>query len=222
MTTSIWKVLLAAAPVIGTATSCGDLRQRPAAVPFLNGGYTLSPSQPLTEGGVVSDVYERVSPAVVNVTVSTVSATRFFSYVQQGTGSGFVIDPEGRILTNYHVVKGASQLEVTLWDGTKATASVVGSDPGNDLAVIKVNLPGEKLTVGQLGDSDALRVGEDGLALNSVEDLDNYLDTRRVGDEVRLDILRGEQQFGVEVKLAVWPEAPASPEEGEQPWPGSW
>ena len=155
--------LLAAGMVIGY----GEVRQQATAAVLAPIVSDASARVGLVEDGSVAAVYERVNPAVVNITATIVAATRYYSYQQQGTGSGFVIDREGNILTNYHVVKGASRLEVTLWDGTKATATVVGSDPGNDLAVIKVNLSAERLTVAEPGDSSALRVGELAIAIGN-------------------------------------------------------
>lgn len=162
LTTVFLTALLAAGLVAGY----GELgRQAPEAAPAAVAS-AVGAKVALVESGVVSDVYERVNPAVVNVTTTTVG-TGYFTYLQQGTGSGFVIDPEGHVLTNYHVVKDARKLDVTLADGTKAAGTVVGSDHGNDLAVIKVDLPTEKLTVAELGDSSALRVGELAIAIGN-------------------------------------------------------
>lgn len=159
-------VFLTALLAAGLVAGYGELRrQAPEAVPAAVAS-AAGTNAALVESGAVSAVYERVNPAVVNVTTTTVG-TGYFGYIQQGTGSGFVIDLEGHILTNYHVVKDARKLEVTLADGTKTAATVVGSDPGNDLAVIKVDLPAEKLTVAELGDSSALRVGELAIAIGN-------------------------------------------------------
>ena len=80
------------------------------------------------------DVYKRVSPAVVNITSTAVAFDFFYGAVpQEGQGSGFIIDKEGHILTNYHVVENARQLEVTLSNRKKYTASVVGLDKSHDL-----------------------------------------------------------------------------------------
>lgn len=159
-------LLLTALLAAGLVAGYGELvRQASSAAPAAVASTTSANAAPI-ESGVVSAVYERVNPAVVNVT-TTAAGTGPFTNLQQGTGSGFVIDLEGHVLTNYHVVKDTRQLEVTLADGTKAPATVVGSDPGNDLAVIKVNLPAEKLTVAELGDSSALRVGELAIAIGN-------------------------------------------------------
>lgn len=92
---------------------------------------------------------------------------------RQGTGSGFIIDEEGHILTNTHVVADASRLTVRLVDGREFTARVVGSDISTDVAVIKVEArPGETLPVARMGDSDGLRVGDWVLALGNPLGLD--------------------------------------------------
>jgi putative serine protease PepD len=102
----------------------------------------------------VADLYDAVRPSVVLVTAANANATG------TGSGSGVVIDKEGHILTNNHVVSGAGQLSVSFWDGTQTTARIVGTDPGNDLAVIKVDVPSDKLRPAKLGNSDAVRTGE--------------------------------------------------------------
>ena len=110
-----------------------------------------------------SEIYEQLRPSVVVIT-STANG-RFGQ--EQGSGSGVIIDDEGFILTNYHVVSGADVIEVTLDDGSTLAATVVGSDPGNDLAVIRVDPPAEGLTAARLGDSDELRVGDAVFALGN-------------------------------------------------------
>jgi S1-C subfamily serine protease len=120
------------------------------------------------EEQLVINVYERVSPAVVNVTSRAYTYDFFFNVVpQEGTGSGFVYDEEGHIVTNYHVVSGAEEIEVTLADETKVPAQAVGMDPSNDLAVIKIQVPPEKLHPVELGDSHTLRVGQRVIAIGN-------------------------------------------------------
>jgi S1-C subfamily serine protease len=116
----------------------------------------------------VSGAYERVAPAVVYIiSEGAIQSTPFGDFPETGAGSGVVIDDQGHILTNNHVVSGANKLEVTFSDGTIATATLVGRDPGNDLAVIKVDVPKDKLTVAPLGDSDALKPGQLAIAIGS-------------------------------------------------------
>ena len=104
-------------------------------------------------------VYKRNIPSVVNVTSRAMTFDFFYGLVpQEGQGSGFVIDKEGHILTNYHVVADARQVEVTLHNRKKYKATVVGSDPSHDLAVIQIKAP--DLVPAVLGDSRNLQVGQ--------------------------------------------------------------
>jgi S1-C subfamily serine protease len=104
-------------------------------------------------------VYKRNIPSVVNVTSRAVTFDFFYGLVpQEGQGSGFVIDKEGHILTNYHVIADARQVEVTLHNRKKYKATVIGSDPPHDLAVIQIKAP--DLVPSVLGDSRNLQVGQ--------------------------------------------------------------
>ena len=105
------------------------------------------------------DVYKKGIPAVVNITSTAVSMDFFWGPIpQQGQGSGFIIDKEGHILTNFHVVEGARQVEVTLHNKKKYRAEIVGLDRSHDLAVIQIKAPG--LVPAVLGDSKNLVVGQ--------------------------------------------------------------
>jgi S1-C subfamily serine protease len=105
------------------------------------------------------DVYKRVLPSVVNITSTAVAFDFFYGAVpQQGQGSGFIIDKEGHILTNNHVVAGARQVEVTLANKKKYKAEIVGLDQSHDLAVIQIKAVGLQSAV--LGDSSQLQVGQ--------------------------------------------------------------
>lgn len=126
----------------------------------------------------IIEVYQVTAPAVVNITNRGSVYDRFMGAVpQEGTGSGFVYDTEGHIVTNYHVVENAQQLLVTLADGQTYEAQIVGTDPINDLAVISVDgaksLP-EPLVV---GDSDSLQVGQFVLAIGNPFGLEQTLTT---------------------------------------------
>src|SRR5258708_25063749 len=104
-------------------------------------------------------VYRKNIPSVVNVTSRAMSFDFFYGMVpQEGQGSGFVIDREGHILTNYHVVADARQVEVTMHNRKKYKATVVGTDPAHDLAVILIKAPDVVPSV--LGDSRNLQVGQ--------------------------------------------------------------
>lgn len=114
------------------------------------------------------EIYRRVSPAVVNVTARTMELGFFFQVIPvEGTGSGFVIDDQGHILTNYHVVADAEQLQVTLADRSSYEARVVGVDQLTDIAVLKINPEPRRLPTVTLGDSDRLRVGQKVLAIGN-------------------------------------------------------
>ena len=104
-------------------------------------------------------VYRRNIPSVVNVTSRTMNFDFFYGLVpQEGQGSGFVIDKDGHILTNYHVIADARQVEVTMHNRKKYKATVVGTDPAHDLAVIQIKAP--DLVPAVLGDSRNLQVGQ--------------------------------------------------------------
>jgi S1-C subfamily serine protease len=104
-------------------------------------------------------VYRKNIPSVVNVTSRAMTFDFFYGLVpQEGQGSGFVIDKEGHILTNYHVIADARQVEVTMHNRKKYKATVVGTDPAHDLAVILIKAP--DLVPAVLGDSRNLQVGQ--------------------------------------------------------------
>ena len=104
-------------------------------------------------------VYKKNIPAVVNITSRAVAFDFFYGLVpQEGQGSGFIIDKEGHILTNYHVIADARQVEVTLHNRRKYKAQVIGTDRSHDLAVIKISA--SDLTPATLGDSKSLVVGQ--------------------------------------------------------------
>jgi putative serine protease PepD len=123
-------------------------------------------------------VYEKVADGVVNITSIAIQLDFFFNpFPTQGSGSGSIIDLKGHILTNHHVVADSQKLEVTLADGSKWPAKLVGSDPDNDLAVIKINAPKEKLKVIPMGDSRNLRIGQKVLAIGNPFGLERTLTT---------------------------------------------
>ncbi len=123
-------------------------------------------------------VYDATSPSVVNITSRVYVYSRFMGTVpEEGTGSGFVYDSLGHIVTNYHVIADASELLVTLADGQVYDASVVGSDPANDLAVIRIDAGDDLPDPLVLGDSDQLRVGQFVLAIGNPYGLEQTLTT---------------------------------------------
>ncbi len=124
-------------------------------------GATLSP---VDEEALFINIYERANPGVVNIDVSGDVGGLLTEF---GSGSGFVLDKQGHIVTNNHVVADAQEMRVTFWDGRVAKARLVGRDPYSDLAVIKVDAPQEWLVPLELGDSDELRVGQYVIAIGN-------------------------------------------------------
>ena len=125
------------------------------------------------------EIYRAVAPGVVNIN-STSYSRDFFGFVEpeEGSGSGSVIDTDGDILTNYHVIEGAQKLTVSLGGEKTYPAKVIGGDPDTDLAVIRLlQKPTEPLTVVSLGDSDKLAVGQKVLAIGNPFRLDRTLTT---------------------------------------------
>jgi len=130
------------------------------------------------EDRLLINIYERVNPAVVNIEVIRPVAPTFDSeFFQEGEGSGFIIDQEGRIVTNNHVVEGAEEVQVTLHDGTIVEAEVLGTDAHTDLAVIDIDFPPEALRWVELGDSDLLQVGQRAIAIGNPFGLEGTLTT---------------------------------------------
>lgn len=119
-----------------------------------------------TEEQLLIGIYETVNPAVVNIDVS--AETTEGDLADYGTGSGFVYDTEGHIITNRHVIEGADQVWVTFSEGTVLSAEVLGEDPYADLAVLKVETPEDfQLTPVVLGESDDLKVGQRVIAIGN-------------------------------------------------------
>jgi len=142
---------------------------QPAAAPSA----ASAPSQPVSTAqaplsNIAGQVYAKVSGAVVTVTTAGQSAG---GLTPSGSGTGFVVDASGLILTNHHVVQGARAVSVSFNNGEEREAQVLGFDRGNDLAVLKVDLPANT-PVAPLGDSDAAQVGEVAVAIGSPFGLD--------------------------------------------------
>jgi S1-C subfamily serine protease len=133
---------------------------------------TFKTDRPLT----IAEIYKRTAPGVVLITAtSTVSTSDSFnnpfgapqSQQQRAVGSGFVIDKSGYIVTNYHVVEGARSIQVTFSNNASIKASLVGSDPSTDIAVLRVNTNSRALTPLVLGDSDRVEVGDSVVAIGN-------------------------------------------------------
>jgi putative serine protease PepD len=147
--------------------------------------FTEAPPAGITDPAISTDeqnnieVYRTLSPGVVFIH-STSYARDFLGFVepQEGSGSGSIIDQQGNILTNYHVIEGAQKLSVSLGGQKEYAARIVGGDPDTDLAVIRlIEKPAGPLTVVPLGDSDKLVVGQKVLAIGNPFGLDRTLTT---------------------------------------------
>jgi S1-C subfamily serine protease len=113
-------------------------------------------------------IYRQASPAVANILTKATEYDFFMDPVPvEGAGSGFVIDPRGYILTNFHVVQGAQSIEVVLGDQSRYPAKFIGADQRNDVALIQIDPKGKKLASLTLGDSAALQVGQKVLAIGN-------------------------------------------------------
>ncbi len=135
------------------------------------GGLALFPDEEVN-----ARIYKEFSPGVVNITTVVVNYDFFLNPVPgAGTGSGSIIDKQGHILTNDHVVGKANQIQVTLADGGKFPARLIGADGDSDLAVIKIDVPPERLTVVPIGTSSNLVVGQKVLAIGNPFGLDRTL-----------------------------------------------
>jgi putative serine protease PepD len=113
-------------------------------------------------------IYRQVSPAVANILTKATEYDFFMDPIPvEGAGSGFVIDPRGYILTNYHVVEGAQSIEVVLGDQSRYPAKFIGADQRNDVALVKIEPKGKQLASLPLGDSGSLQVGQKVLAIGN-------------------------------------------------------
>jgi S1-C subfamily serine protease len=172
-----WKKAIAAVALVvvgagaGAATTAGMMRQymkerTPIGVPENWLTKTTPVAQTIQEGTtVVTDVYKRVGPSVVSLDVRTARGG--------ATGSGFVVDPAGYILTNHHVIEGARSIKVHFLDGTMLDGTVVGSDQFQDLAMVKVDPGNRTLVAAPLGDSDKTQVGELAIAIGAPFGVEN-------------------------------------------------
>jgi S1-C subfamily serine protease len=172
--------VLGAGLALGGAAAFGDLggsttteREIQVASPA-----AAAPSRELT----INDIYRRAAPGVVQVTsttVVTVPSDPFFGsplfprrQQEQSLGSGLVVDKAGHIVTNYHVIQGAKQVRVSFSNGASMKATVQGTDPSSDLAVLKIDASSRALTPLALGNSDEMQVGDPVVAIGNPFGLD--------------------------------------------------
>lgn len=143
-------------------------------VPAIPAGDDLTPEERVNVA-----VYEAVNRSVVNITTKSVR-NEGFPWVEtpsEGEGSGVVIDRQGRIVTNFHVIDGAKEVQVTLFNGKTYDAKVVGQDPTCDVAVVQIESPSDQLFPVTFGDSTALKVGQRVFAIGNPFGLERTLTT---------------------------------------------
>jgi putative serine protease PepD len=130
-----------------------------------------------TDEKINTEVFDKTHPAVVNIATTTLSMNFWLEVIpREGQGSGFIIDRKGYILTNNHVVAKAQKIIVTMANGKKTSATLVGRDPNSDLAVIMI--PSKHVeVVADLGDSDSIRVGQKAIAIGNPFGLSHTLTT---------------------------------------------
>jgi S1-C subfamily serine protease len=124
----------------------------------------------------IEAVYAEVGPSVVNITSRSFEYDFFLNPVpREGSGSGFFFDDKGHIVTNFHVIEGAEEVQVALADGQNLPAQVVGRDPSSDLAVLKVELPQSASRPVRMGDASALKIGRFMVAIGNPFGLERTL-----------------------------------------------
>ena len=168
--------ILLATGAVGTGGTKEVVRQVPLAMP------SGEVSNKTETGSTVEDIYRRDSPGVVFISAKITQQTSSpfgFPSEQQGTatGSGFVIDKRGDIVTNAHVVQGASQISVRFGDSDEIKAEVLGKDPSTDLALLRVDPSAARLHPLPLGDSSRVRVGDPAVAIGNPFGFDRTVTT---------------------------------------------
>ncbi|MBI2864021.1 MAG: trypsin-like peptidase domain-containing protein [Chloroflexi bacterium] len=160
----------------GSAATLHWMGQQPPVVQQIRSGVPVSVGEAAKPAAqtTIGAVYRAVSPAVVSVSAGGRSSRGIVPDSEAG-GTGFVVDEQGYILTNNHVVQGAQRITIVLVDGTKVDGKVVGTDPTSDIALIKADVPKDKLVVAALGDSDKVEPGETAIAIGSPFGLDHTL-----------------------------------------------
>lgn len=157
----------------GSGTAAPQAVTNGSGVPTSESASNRNGSVALQASPDLADLYDRVRPSVVKITGQ--EQGRGLGPGGESLGTGIILDKQGNILTNYHVVEGASSLIVGLADGNEGDATVVGKDPANDLAVIKADLPADSLVPAELGDSSNIRVGQPVIAIGNPFGLEGTL-----------------------------------------------
>jgi S1-C subfamily serine protease len=165
----------------------GSVRASGAGRPQVEiGAGTRSGGKPPSDGDLTPQervniaVYENVNRSVVNITTKSVQGDSFFWFSEapaKGEGSGMMISREGHVLTNSHVIDGAREIQVTLFDGKTYDGRLVGQDPTTDVAVLQIDAPEESLFPAVFGDSSRLRVGQNAYAIGNPFGLERTLST---------------------------------------------
>ena len=154
-------------------------------------------------------VYERVNRSVVNITTKTTrgDAFLFLEYSAEGSGSGAIIDADGHIITNYHVVEDAQEVGVTLYDGKTYDATFVGADPINDVAIIRIDAPRSVLSPVEFADSSDLKVGMRVFAIGNPFGLERTMTTGIISSINRSLQIRGNRTIKsiIQIDAAVNP-----------------
>ena len=152
-----------------------DEKRLPPAAPPLVAAADLSEFTPEERVNIL--VYEKANRGVAHIMTKASAGDGFFSLAEpaEGSGSGSLLDQEGHVLTNFHVVEGANEIRVTLADGQTYDAGLVGRDPANDIAVLRIEAPRESLVPVELGDSSGLRVGQRVFAIGNPFGLERTL-----------------------------------------------
>src|SRR5690349_1880564 len=187
------RPILIALLIVGAFYYITTHRHLPFDLPVASGDHSRAGNVEISEAAAPQEfdaeeqvnisVYKKVLPSVVNITSTAVAFDFFYGAVpQEGQGSGFVIDKEGHILTNYHVVANARQVEVTFSNRKKYKAQVIGMDPSHDLAVLKIEAPNLQPAV--LGDSSQLQVGQKVYAIGNPFGLSGTM-TRGIVSSIR-------------------------------------
>lgn len=166
--------LVLAGVVAGGGVTYGVMSGRTTTPPFVSVPRRTAPagsSVSYSPAGDVTQIYNAVAPSVVRITeTSRVSSFGFLgpqNQTETGIGTGIVLDTQGHILTNNHVISGSNKIQVEFFGGKKVEGTVVGSDSSYDLAIVKVDPTGLNLHPAALGDSDAVQVGQPAVAIGN-------------------------------------------------------